>query len=76
MCMTNNSPSFCCQIRRDNTKDFILYNVNVFVRSDNTVILEVKWDNDADGTLTVMFSENDTEQMVFTLVLVIINAKK
>ena len=75
MCMTNNSPSFCCQIRRDNKK-IILYNVNVFVRSDNTVILEVKWDNDADGTLTAMFSENDTEQMVFTLVLVIINAKK
>ena len=39
-------------------------------------ILEVKWDNDADGTLTAMFSENDTEQMVFTLVLAIINAKK
>ena len=52
------------------------YNVNVFVRSNNTFILEVKWDNDADGTLTAMFSENDTEQMVFTLVLVIINAKK
>ena len=51
------------------------YNVNVFVRSNNTFILEVKWD-DADGTLTAMFSENDTEQMVFTLVLAIINAKK
>lgn len=42
------------------------YNVNVFVRSNNTFILEVKWD-DADGTLTAMFSENDTEQMVFTV---------
>ena len=52
------------------------YNVNVFVKSDNTFILEVKWDDEADGTLTAMFSENDTEQMVFTLVLVIINAKK
>ena len=60
----------------ETTQKIILYNVNVFVRSDNTVILEVKWDNDADGTLTAMFSENDTEQMVFTLVLVIINAKK
>lgn len=52
------------------------YNVNVFVKSDNTFILEVKWDDEADGTLTAMFSENDTEQMVFTLVLAIINAKK
>ena len=60
----------------ETTQKIILYNVNVFVRSDNTVILEVKWDNDADGTLTAMFSENDTEQMVFTLVLAIINAKK
>ena len=47
----------------------------MFVRSDNTVILEVKWDNDADGTLTAMFSENDTEQMVFTLVMIIIDKK-
>lgn len=43
------------------------YNVNVFVRSDNTFILEVKWDDDADGTLTAMFSENYTEQMVVTV---------
>ena len=52
----------------ETTQKIILYNVNVFVRSDNTVILEVKWDNDADGTLTAMFSENDTELMVFTLI--------
>ena len=43
------------------------YNVNVFVKSDNTFILEVKWDDEADGTLTAMFSENDTEQMIVTV---------
>lgn len=43
------------------------YNVNDFVRSNNTFILEVKWGDDADGTLTAMFSENYTEQMVVTV---------
>lgn len=43
------------------------YNVNVFVKSDNTFILEIKWDDDVDGTLTAMFSENYTEQMLVTV---------
>ena len=44
------------------------YNVNVFVRSNNTFILEVKWGDGADGTLTAMFSENYyTEQMLVTV---------
>ena len=43
------------------------YNVNVFVKSDNTFILEIKWNDDVNGTLTAMFSENYTEQMVVTV---------
>ena len=44
------------------------YNVNVFVRSNNTFILEVQWGDDADGTLIAMFSENNyTEQMLVTV---------